>query len=501
MAIKFNNIPDTVRTPNVYTEIDNSRALGNNLVQIPHKALVIGQRTTEGSVEPEVLIAITRDNLADGYFGPGAQLARMCNLFKKANPNTELYAMALSDAAGAAKASGAIQTSIALSATGGSCSGGGAYYLLVNGIAAEVALTSAWSVTDVNSAIVTKINADSTLPVTASTNATSAVNIIAVNAGTNGNYIDFRANYYTGQSDPLCFIDSATIAGMAGGTTDPSLANVWAIIDDTRFNYITQPYIDAANLLEIETELATRFGPLVNQQGHGFTCVRGTQASCTTLGNSRNSPHNTIFGIYDSPNDPAEWAAVATAVAAYNLNIDPARPLHFLQLPNLLPPPVENRFTRAERDILLYDGIATTIVDSGGNVQIERCITTYQTNAAGITDPSYLDIQTLATLGEIRDQFLARMILRFIAPRFKLADDGFPVQPGSNVVTPSTIKQEIISLFATLRDQGLIENLDDFIENLIVERDAADVNRVNCLLPPDLINQFRVLAANLQYIL
>ena len=93
------------------------------------------------------------------------------------------------------------------------------------------------------------------------------------------------------------------------------------------------------------------------------------------------------------------------------------------------------------------------------------------------------------------------MDLSFISPRFKLADDGFPVQPSTNIATPATVRQEIIALFGLLRDQGLIENLDDFIENLIVERDAADANRVNCLLPANLVNQFRVLAANLQFLL
>ena len=112
-----------------------------------------------------------------------------------------------------------------------------------------------------------------------------------------------------------------------------------------------------------------------------------------------------------------------------------------------------------------------------------------------------LDIQTLATLGEIRDQFLIRMTNRFIVPRFKLADDGFPVQPGSNIATPGTVRQECIALFTLLRDEGLIENLDDFIDNLIVERDAADVNRLNCLIPPDLVNQFRVISAQIQFIL
>lgn len=499
MALTFNNIPDTVRTPGTYVEIDNSRAL-QGLVANPHKVLIIGQKITAGTKPHATLVAITNDSLADGYFGNGSNLARMCNVFKDNNPNTELWAMALSG--GTAKASATIQTSIALSSNGFSCGGAGTYYLMINGQDIDVAMTSTWSTADVNSAIVTAVNADSTLPCTASTNATSAVNLIAVNSGTIGNYLYTQDNYYTWQSHPAAFSgDSVLFTQFADGAGAADLGDVWTIIDNEKFEHIIQPYIDSANLVEIEDELEDRFGPLIQLQGHGYTAVRGTAASCTTLGNSRNSPHNTIMGAYNSPTDPAEWAAALGAVASKNLEIDPARPLQYLKLKGILAPAVEDRWTRAERDVLLYDGIATSLVDSGGNVVIERCITTYQTNSQGIADPSYLDITTLFTLNYIRDQFAARMSNRFITQRFKLADDTFPVQPGSKVATPGTIKQEIIALFTLLRDDGIIENLSDFVENLVVERDSTDVNRVNVLLPPDLINQFRIIAAQIQFIL
>ena len=93
------------------------------------------------------------------------------------------------------------------------------------------------------------------------------------------------------------------------------------------------------------------------------------------------------------------------------------------------------------------------------------------------------------------------MATRFITQRFKLADDTFPVQPGSYVVTPKTIKQEIIALFAELQNAGLIENLADFKDNLVVERNASDKTRVDVLLSPDLINQFNILASLIQFIL
>lgn len=499
--ISFNNVPDTIRTPGTYAEVDPSRAL-QGLVSNPHKALVLGQMIGSiGSGEINTLYAITSDIVADGYFGVGSMLSRMCRTFKENNPNTELYAIALDSVAGVA-ASGSIKFSIALSHAGGIVSTNNENVnLMINGIQIQQALTSGWSVTDVNAAFVTAINALSTLPVNASTDANSVLILSAKNSGTVGNYIDIRFNYYTGQSSPTCFGDSATIGAMAGGSTDPSLDDAWAIIQNEQFHYIINPYIDATNLTSLETELADRFKPLEDKAGHAFTGLRGAVASCTVTGNSRNSPHNTIIGAYNSPTCPEEWAAALGAVAAHYLNNDPARPLQFLQLSKILAPPVEDRFTREERDVLLYDGIATWICDSAGYVMIERCITTYQKNSLGTIDPTYLDVETMATLEEIRYQYKVRMQNRFLIPRFKLADDTFPVQAGTFVATPKTIKQEIIALFTELRDAGIIENLDDFTTNLLVQRSSSDRTRVDVLLPPDLINQFRILASLLQFIL
>ena len=503
MTISFNNVPNSVRTPGVYVEVDNSRAL-QGLVQNPHKALIIGQKITAGSVDSDTLVAISRDNLADGFFGSGSILARMCNKFKENNPNTELFAMAIGSGIAGTAASAEIDVSAAIYSD--VVSGTHTWYLMVNGTQIEVPITSGQSGTDITSKIVSLVNADSTLPVTAAQSSVSGglIAFSAVNSGTIGNYINIRQNYFEGNSTPSAFSGNPIAShytSMTGGTVDPDLGDAWAAIAGEQFHYIIQPYIDSANLTELETELADRFLPLEDLQGHAFTAVRGTQASCTTLGNSRNSPHNTIVGVYDAPEAPEEWAAAWGAIAAWNLNIDPARPLHYLQLKDILPPPVENRFIRSERDTLLYDGIATWTVDSGGFVQVERSITTYQSNAAGLPDNSYLDVQTLATLGYIRFQYSARMSSRFIVPRFKLASDQTPVQPGSKVTRPKDIKAETLALFKLLETEGIIENYDEFADNLVVERSSSDPNRVNVLLPPDLINAFRILAGNLQFIL
>ena len=513
MAISFNNIPTTIRTPGVYTEVDSSRAL-KGLVQNPHKALIIGQQLSGAVIGVDTLTAITSDNLANGYFGLGSPLARMCNIFKENNPNTELHALALSENNATPKcASCNINFSRALDATlsTASASKAGTWYLMINGQQCYLDIASDDGAASIVTAFVAMINSKDDFPVVASIyNAATSKGCVELEAkysGILGSHIDIRDNYYDGQVLPSCFSvspaqsNSTSALEFADGVGAIVLASAWAVVADEQFHYIVEPATDTTNLTALDTELADRFLPLNDLQGHGFAMARDALGTLGTLGNATNSPHITIIGAEGSPNAPEEWAAAVGAVAAWNLNIDPARPLHFLKLKGLLPPRPELRFDRAERDILLYDGIATHIVDSGGNVLIERCITTYTQTALGTLDPTWLDIQTLFTLMEIKYQFRARMETRFLLPRFKLADDTFPVQPGSKVCTPSIVKGEIISLFGLLRDVGLIENLAEFVDNLIVERNITDVNRIDVLLPADLINQFRILAANLQFIL
>lgn len=510
MAIQFNNIPTTTRTPGAYVEVDNSRAL-KGLLANPYKVLIIGQMIVSpdagyGTALRDTLYQITRDGLADGYFGSGSILTRMCNTFKKNNPNTDLYAIAVSNPAGGVAASATLHFSVALSSVSvlaSGLSGTEQFNLFVNGIYFPFTLTSGWSTKDINSTIQSTINATtwSGLPVKASTTATSALNFVAVQLGEQGNYLDVRMNFYEGQSNPTGFVNSVLYSTFAGGVGSPTISDEWGVIDGEQFQIIIEPYIDVTNLKSVEDELASRFKPLVDQWGHCITAARGALASLATLGLSRNCTHLTIVGEYDSPTSPEEWAAAWGAEASYFLNDDPSRPLQYLPLSGIVAPMKSSRFTRAERDILLYDGIATWLCDTVGNVMMERSITTYKVNAVGLPDYSYLDIETLATLAEIRFQFKTRMTTRFVIPRYKLADDSFAVPPGAYIVTPKTIKQEIISLFSLLRDKGLVENLDDFIKNLLVERDASDVNRINVLLPPDLVNQFRILAGIIQFIL
>jgi phage tail sheath gpL-like len=227
--------------------------------------------------------------------------------------------------------------------------------------------------------------------------------------------------------------------------------------------------------------------------------VSGAFGDLTTYGAARNSPHLTVLGVRGSPTPPWEWAATLAAVAVPALAIDPARPVQTLQLPGVTAPTIAQRWTWTERDQLLRVGIATWRANDAAQCFIERAITTYTTAPGGAADVSYLDVETLKTLAYLRYDLRQLISLRF--PRHKLADDGTAFARGQAVVTPGTLRAEIIARFKQWEAAGLVEGVDQFKADLIVVRNSSDPNRVDALLPPDLVNQFRALAAQIEFLL
>lgn len=234
-------------------------------------------------------------------------------------------------------------------------------------------------------------------------------------------------------------------------------------------------------------------------EGMAFAASRENHSGLGTLGNSRNSPHVSIMGAYGIPNAPWEVAAAVAGTVAFYSNIDPARQFKTLPLTGILPPASGDRFTMQERNILLYDGISTFVVDAGGVVRLERIITTYKTNPAGADDPSYLDAMTPMLLCFLRWDFRNHILRKY--PRHKLANDGTRYGVGQAIITPKIGKAEAVAKFRDWEDMGLVENGEQFKRDLICERNATDPNRLDWLLSPDIINNFMVGAAKIAFLL
>lgn len=489
MTVPFTQVPQTLRLPFVFAEVDNTKA---NLAQVQQRSLIIGQMTSAGTLAANVPALMQGTAWLRGGSGPGSMLALMGQQYRNRDRFGEVWVLPLSDDGAATAATGSIAINQAATAAGVR-----SYY--IGGQRLQLPVTASQTAAQIATALAAAINAATDLPVTAAVDGTvtTKVNLTAKNKGLAGNEIDLRVNYLGalgGEVTPAGFAD--TITAMSGGATNPSLTTALANLTDQPFDFICMPYTDTASLNALQSFLATRWAWNRMLYGGAFAAYRGTVGGLTTFGTTRNDPHVAVMGFNDSPDPAWIWAADITAACAESLRADPALPLQTVAL-NVKAPPVTSRFAMEDRDVLLHDGIATFTVDNAGQVRIERMVTTYQTNAAGQPDDSYLDVERLYTLA-----FALRDIRSFIQTKYarvKIADDGQRVAPGAAVVTPAVIRADIIGRYRFNEQRGFVQDTETFKQRLVVERNASNRSRVDVLWPIVPIDQLRQVALLAQF--
>lgn len=490
--ISFNKVPSNVRVPFAFVEFDPSGAQqGANLLE--YKVLLLGQKLAAGTAAAEGLDLVTSKEQAADLYGEGSILHGMFEAFFASNKFTKVYGMALDDDGAAVAATGTVTFS-------GTATEAGTVYLYVAGRRVKVAVANGDSASAVATAAAAAINADTSLPVTAAVDGTISeqVNVTARNKGEAGNDIDLRVNYQDDESLPAG-IAAPTFGAMSGGTTNPTLTNAISAMGDTWFHIIGFPYTDTTSLDAISTELDDRWGPMRQIEGVAMAAKNDTVGNLSTFGGNRNDKFVSVMGTTGSPMPAYEWAAELSAVTSFHGAIDPARPFQTLALEHCLPAQEVDRLTLQERNTLLHDGIAAYSADDAGKARISRLITTYQTNELGADDTSFLDVNTPLTLGYLRYDLRTFWLTKY--PRHKLAQDGKRYGAGQAIMTPKLAKAEVVARFRLWERQGLVEGPDQFKDDLIVERNTNDPNRLDIQMSPDLVNQLRVTGVKVPFLL
>jgi phage tail sheath gpL-like len=493
-TVPFKVIPTNLRLPGAYFELDNSQA---NTAQQTQRALIIGQITSAGTATPNVPVISGGVGDAQTAGGAGSMLHLMTQMYRNNDSLGEVWYLPLADATGAVAATGSINFTQAPTAAG-------TISLYIAGTLIGVAVAVSQTPASVASAVAAAINASTTtLPVTAAVDATSTskVNITARNAGVAGNDIDIRMNYLGtkgGEATPTGL--TYTITPMANGAVNPTLTTALGNLGTMTFDFIANPYTDTTSLDAVKQLLndqTGRWSYTSQLYGQSFGALRGTFANLTTAGTARNNQHETLMGFYDSPTPNWLWATALAAQAAVSVRADPGVPLQYLTLVGVLAPPVASQFLPNQRETLLYDGISTFLSESDGTVEIEYAITTYQLNAEGVADNSYLNVETMFQLMlEIRT-LQATLLSKFA--RCKLASNESKPAAGSNLVTPNTIAAEVVALYNERCDLGFTQNPTEFAQNLVVQASTVNPDRVDMLWPGTLVGQMRTFGTLVQF--
>lgn len=458
-----------------------------------------------GNAIANVPIRIASQQQADTAFGQGSQLARMFKAFFANSFSQEVHGLPVAEGdgiGGGTAAAGTITVATPPTAAG-------TLHLYISGDHVPVSITATDTAITAAGKIAAAITALPNLNVTAANTGTAVVTLTAKYKGTAGNDIMMSDNYYGpagGENMPVGMTLTYAQFGSGGaaivGAGVPPFSTAISNLGETEYEYVAMPFTDSTSLLAWETEYGFsdtgRWGWMRQHYGMIFSAARGTASTLATLGGSRNSAQLSIMGVEPTFPTPASMVAAAyCSKAGRALSNDPARPLQSLHLEGILPAKPISRFLLSELNSLALSGIATQRTFSDNIPTIARDTTTYTKNLYGIADDAYELVTTLATLARlIRNQ---RQAITSKFPRHKLADDGTRFGPGQAVVTPKSIKAELVAQYRIDEFNGLVENATAFKNALIVERDPNDPNRVNVLYPPDLINQLRVFAVLAQF--
>src|SRR5690606_24662430 len=117
--------------------------------------------------------------------------------------------------------------------------------------------------------------------------------------------------------------------------------------------------------------------------------------------------------------------------------------------------------------------------------------------SAGLPDDSYLYINYPEILERIRFEDRAAILQTY--PRHILVENGTEYGAGQPMVTPDSIKGLLINKYKSYVKKGWVQNIEGFIERLVVEINEDNPTRVDYQSEPFLATPFVMSAGKLLF--
>ncbi|WP_140918179.1 phage tail sheath C-terminal domain-containing protein [Limnobaculum xujianqingii] len=464
--IDFDTIKNSIRKPGVYTEF-NTRTAVNTLPGNPQRMLVIAPMLVSGSVPSLKPVPVFSDVEAENYFGAGSLAHIMTRAAIKANAYLQLDVIGLpNDGAGQA-ATGTLKIT-------GTATKSGTLSVWVSGERVDISIDNATTAATVSGALVTALTQKTDLLVSAAL-ATDTITLTCKTKGAWGNDIQLRAvTTATGLT--------LTVAAMTGGELDPDIQPALDAVFAAGHHVLACPFSTETALNALSDHL-TSTGSAMEQRGAvGCAGWTGTSGTGITLASSVDDGRISMPWYRGSEKLPAILASAYAAVLA--AEEDPAQPFDNVEIVGMDVVALEDRISRNEQEMVLYNGLTPIQVGPGNAVQIVRAISTYTVNPAGIADPALLDITTIRTLDYVRTSCNTRLGLRF--PNSKKTNR-----------TRARVWSELYDVLLKLEDAEIIENVEANKGYLIVQENGQDVSRYDCVIPSDVVNGLHVIASRI----
>ena len=484
MTITFSDIPDALRYPGAYIEIDGSQAgLGNGLPIM----LLVGQKLATGAAPAGEIVRVSGVQDAIAKAGEGSMLAQMAAAYRRADETFDLFLLPYADNPAGVAATGTLTVSTVATEAG-------TLYLYIAQRAISVGITVGMTAAQIATAIAAAITAKGlSIPVTAVA-AASVVTLTARHKGTCGNAIDLRLNLY-GEDTPAGL--AINIAAMANGTGDPDPGDLSAIIGTQRwFQYVALGINNAAMMDAWHDESRARYKPPTQAGFRGFSAFRGGYEAAASYGETKNYEHMCSLAIESNPPTTWETAATLAGAAAKRLWNNPVISLEGVELPGLVG---VDYFDWTNGNSLLFKGMSLLEIGKDGTCYIKRLISMYQTRSDGSTDDAYLDINVAEVMERIRYEQRIGAIQRFRGTVAAKTNEGY--RPGLPITTEDSVRAYLLSLYKNdlMAEKGWVQAYTYYKANLIVEQNADNPSRFDFRDDPVINSPFYIVAGRSRF--
>lgn len=472
-VIPITGVGADFRTPGAYAEI--LFAQGPASAAAPNREVVLAMpMLSTGTWTAGTLYPIRQEADASTGAGVGSFLHRAARIFLQANRTARLWGLPVAETSGGTPAAATTIVTVATNATGV-----GTAVITITGVDCSYTFKANDTVTTIAAGLVTSINSQVNLPVTASAVA-GAITITAKLKGISSgdgtvSVIRIRVSITAGIGTTITTAGAflgASAAGVEGSTTEATnLATALANIINIRKYYVVVSANDATSIGNLQTHVLAKSQPRYGLRSVGIASYSGVLASAITLATGRNNARTRIAWAVKSESDNAQIAANYAAILQKHETVDSAFNFNGYGPGNgdwfVKPAYLSSDFpTVDDQSDAINGGLTPIAYNDAGSYVVMSCSTQSKNSSGSVNDFRATETKQVSVTDEFVDQELIDWALNDASKKFRdddrLADGS--VNPNQKLVrgvlTPSQRRSRTARRMDDFFKAGKIQDVD-----------------------------------------
>ena len=452
------NIPETM-IPGSYTGY-NYYAGPNGLPANIQKVLLIGDKSSAGSIAVNKPTEVATEQEAIDLAGSGSVLMQMYKAAKKAWKYAQISFLCYEVAA-----SSAATWAFTLTGTAGAA---GQVGVDCNGVQIVTGVAKNDTAAAIATALAGEINNTPDAPFTAE----ASSGAITLTAKCKGAYVSTAAGGLNVST--ICTATGVTAGSvtLTAGTGTVNLETALAAAFPERYHIIVSPVSDETNLGKLKTHLEAAAAPL-EQRGQRAICamVVNQASAAKTEALKHNYERIHIAAVKNKINATA-WEIAAGLGAIFASNSKPNVPMNGVAIPGLAIPAVDDKWSGEEQDLLLYGGVIP-LVEEDSQLCIVRAVTT-KSNNSGSRFTKLIDTGVIASLDYFRDSILAMHKAKY---KNKVI----------HALLPDALNEDNKAIAYALEAEQILRYIDDYADQFITQESTNEPGRMLCQIPAPVV--------------